>query len=419
MTVPHSKNALVTSILRVAGRASIASARPGTPPAIFAAALALLILGGCTVPDKRPVVHESETVTIETLLDRNPMVRGQSLPDLSQVEPLALSPEMIAYIDRFVNRSQSKTARLRRLLYAIMGEDTFDLVYEETTRTAIETFQQREGNCLSFTNMFVAMARNIGLDAKFQEVLIPPDWSIEGQSFIFSQHINVHVDLGSGYLGGDQIIDFNMYDFRDTYERHVVSDSRARAHYFNNIGVERMLDGDTVMAFANFRQSIREDDTFTPAWANLGILNRREGYEKYAEVAYNKALDIDPVNLVAMSNLASLYEQQGQTELAEHYRGRVRSHRMHNPYYRYQLARNAFEEGDYDTSIEHLDYALREKDDDDQFYSLMSLNYLMKGDRNKAQRWMREAEEVAEKESDKQRYHNKFEMMVRAGSKPG
>lgn len=379
--------------------------------------MALLALSSCVTPAPTPV-RDNGPVTVEMLLDHNPMMNGMQVPDLSQVDPLAMTPEMVAFVDRYVNRSHGHTARLRRLLYAIMGEGTFDLVYDDTTRTAIETFQEQHGNCLSFTNMFVAMARNVGLDARFQEVLIPPDWSIEGQSFIFSQHINVHVDLGSGYLGGDQIIDFNMYDFRDTYDREVVSDGRARAHYFNNIGVEKMLEGDTLLSFANFRQSIREDETFTPAWANLGILNRREGYENLAEFSYHKALDIDPVNLIAMSNLASLYEQQGKHELAEQYRSRVMSHRMRNPYYRYLQARTLFEEGDYDGSIEHLDYAIRKKNDDDQFYSLMSLNYLMKGNREAAQKWMKQAEEVAEKESDKQRYHNKFEMMVRDGANP-
>lgn len=379
--------------------------------------LAMLTVTSCVTTPPTPVRDDSP-VTVAMLLDHNPMVSGVQVPDLSGVDPLAMTPEMIEFVDRYVNRNHGHTARLRRLLYAIMGEGTFDLVYDDITRTAIGTFEHQQGNCLSFTNMFVAMARNVGLDASFQEVLIPPDWSIEGQSFIFSQHINVHVDLGSGYLGGDQIIDFNMYDFRDTYDREVVSDSRARAHYFNNIGVEKMLAGDTLLSFANFRQSIREDETFTPAWANLGILNRREGYENLAEFAYLKALNIDPVNLVAMSNLASLYEQQGKTELAEQYRNRVKSHRMRNPYYRYMQARTLFEEGDYDGSIEHLEYAIRKKNDDDQFYSLLSLDYLMKGNREEARKWMKQAEEIAEKESDKQRYHNKFEMMVRDGANP-
>jgi len=89
---------------------------------------------------------------------------------------------------------------------------------------------------------------------------------------------------------------------------------------------------------------------------------------------------------------------------------------MHNPYFLYQLARTAFEEGDYDGSIEHLQYAMRKKNDDDQFYSLMSLSYLMKGDRDAAKRWMKKAEDVAEKDTDKKRYHNKFDMMIRNGA---
>ena len=32
------------------------------------------------------------------------------------------------------------------------------------------------GNCLSFSSMFVAMAREADLTAYFQEVYIPPNW---------------------------------------------------------------------------------------------------------------------------------------------------------------------------------------------------------------------------------------------------
>lgn len=378
--------------------------------------LLIAIVMGLTASCNMPVKSTNGPISPEVLLENSPLAQGRDLPDLSRVDILELSPEMIEFLDRYVDRKQGQTGRLERLLYAIMGSGIFDLVYDDSTRTARDTFRDQRGNCLSFTNMFVAMARYENLDAQYQEVMIPPSWSQEGQSFIFSQHINVHVDTGVGLGGGDQIIDFNMYDFRSTYDRQIISDDRARAHYFNNVGVERMLDGDTALAFANYRQSVREDGRFSPAWANLGILYRREGFDNYAEAAYLKALDVDVVNLVAMSNLASLYLQQGRTALAEQYRERVQSHRMHNPYFRYQLARTAFEEGDYDGSIGHLQYALRKKKDDDQFYSLMSLNYLMKGDKDSASHWMKQAEEVAEKDTDKKRYHNKFDMMIRNGA---
>jgi tetratricopeptide (TPR) repeat protein len=376
--------------------------------------LVVVLISSCGAPRDSLLISESEKISIEMLLDANPIMAGVQLKDGSSIDPLELSPEMKAFVDQYADRRMSKTARLRNLIYAVMAEGTFDLIYDETTRTAQETFRDQRGNCLSFTNMFVAMSRYVGLDANFQEVFIPPDWSMTGQFYIFSQHVNVNVNLGSGFSGQDQVIDFNMDDFRMIFDRQIISDKRARAHYFNNIGVEHMLAGDTTMAFANFRESIREEETFSPSWTNLGILSLQEGLTDYAEAAYLNALEADSINLVAMSNLASLYEKDGRTELAEYYRNRVKSHRMHNPYYRYQLAQTAFGNGDYDTSIEHLQIAIREKGNDDSFYFLMSMNYLMKGEKNAAQNWMKKAEEAAPKDIDKKRYHNKFDMLIRS-----
>jgi Flp pilus assembly protein TadD len=257
--------------------------------------------------------------------------------------------------------------------------------------------------------MFVAMSRHLGLDVKFQEVIVPPDWSVSGQTFIFNLHINALVNL-SKY--SDQMVDFNMYNFRIRYERRVVSDSRARAHYFNNMGVERLLKGDTPLAFANFHESIREDSSFSPAWVNLGILHNREGYPNFAEAAYLQAIYAGNINQVAMSNLAALYEQEGRTELAAQYRSKVKYHRMRNPYYHYQLARTAFDMGDYETAIDHLKVAVSKNKNDDTFYFLMSLSYLNSGETEAAQRWMKKAEDVAEMDADKQRYHRKLDLLM-------
>ena len=273
----------------------------------------------------------------------------------------------------------------------------------------METFRDQRGNCLSFTNMFVAMARYVDLDASYQEVEIPPAWSVSGHSFLFNQHINVFIDLENDV---PRVVDFNMMNFNVNYKRRVISDQRARAHYFSNMGVEYMLAGDTALAFAHFREGISEDKSYSPAWVNLGILYRREGYPDYAEAAFLRAVEIDRFNLVAMSNLSSLYYEQGHTELAEQYRGQVESHRMRNPYYRYQTAQADFVNGDYDAAIKNLKYAVRERKNEGSFYMLMSLSYLMKGDREAAQRWMKKAEEVTEQAADRQKYNSKYEMLM-------
>jgi Flp pilus assembly protein TadD len=371
------------------------------------------VITSCTTLGKPLNVPVSSEISTEMLLDASPLAEGVEPEDLSQVDILELSPEMIAFMDRWVDPHGSEYLKLWRLLYAVMGDGTFDVIYDGSTRTAQETFRQQRGNCLSFTNMFVAMSRYLGLDSNFQEVMMPPDWSISGETLIFNLHINSQVDLNSH---SDQMVDFNMYDFRIRYERQIISDSRASAHYFNNMGVEYMLEGDTPMALANFRESNKSDSTFGPAWVNLGILYNREGYPNYAEAAYLQALYIDDRNQVAMSNLAGLYEQEGRTELAEQYRSKVKYHRKRNPYYRYQLARTAFDNGDYGEAIDHLKFAVRRIKNDDNFYFLMSLSYLNSGDKDAAERWMRKAEEVAEIDADKKRYHRKLDMLMSDGT---
>jgi Flp pilus assembly protein TadD len=377
--------------------------------------LVVAVISSCTTVIEPPHSLNPQRISTEVLLDASPLASGVELPDLSHIDVLELSPLMIAFLDRWVDLNQGDYFKLRSLVYAVMGDGTFKLVYDDSTRTAQETFLDQRGNCLSFTSMFVAMSRYLGLEANFQEVIVPPDWSVKGSTLILSKHVNVHVNMDAGDAGRHQIVDFNMYDFRSSYDMHIVSDRRGRAHYFNNMGVERMLEGNIPMALANFRESLREDKSFTPAWVNLGILYSREDYPQHAEAAYLIALEADSSNLVAMSNLAGLYEQQGHSELAAQYQLRIESHRMRNPYYRYQLARTAFEEGEYTAAIDHLKFAIRKNKNDDSFYFLMSLSYLNSGDRESAQRWMRKAEEVAEMDADKKKYHNKIDLLMSSG----
>jgi tetratricopeptide (TPR) repeat protein len=377
--------------------------------------LVVAVISSCTTVIEPPHSLNPQRISTEVLLDASPLASGVELPDLSHIDVLELSPLMIAFLDRWVDLNQGDYFKLRSLVYAVMGDGTFKLVYDDSTRTAQETFLDQRGNCLSFTSMFVAMSRYLGLKANFQEVIVPPDWSVKGSTLILSKHVNVHVNMDAGDARRHQIVDFNMYDFRSSYDMHIVSDRRGRAHYFNNMGVERMLEGNIPMALANFRESLREDKSFTPAWVNLGILYSREDYPQHAEAAYLIALEADSSNLVAMSNLAGLYEQQGHSELAAQYQLRIESHRMRNPYYRYQLARTAFEEGEYTAAVDHLKFAIRKNKNDDSFYFLMSLSYLNSGDRESAQRWMRKAEKVAEMDADKKKYHNKIDLLMSSG----
>jgi Flp pilus assembly protein TadD len=179
------------------------------------------------------------------------------------------------------------------------------------------------------------------------------------------------------------------------------------------MGVESMQAGDTASALGYFRTAIAENDRqFSPAWTNLGTLYARNGHPSYAEAAYLLALKVDDEDLVAMSNLAGFYEHQGDAERAAFYRKSVIDHRRENPYYRYQRARDAYAAGDYDAAISHLKFAIRTKKNEDEFYFLLGMCYLQKGDERAAQRSLARAKEVAATDALKHRYSSKLELLT-------
>jgi Flp pilus assembly protein TadD len=358
-------------------------------------------------------------ITPDQLLSGKSLGLEQAQPaaTVDEREVLALTPEMLVFLDSHVDRGGGGNIRLHQLVSAVIDSGTFGLEYDDVTRTASETFRLRKGNCLSFSNMFLAMARYVGLDARYQEVDIPPDWTLDKDTFVLSRHVNIHVDLG---VAGTRVVDFNIGDFKASYDMRKISDARALAHFYNNIGVESMQAGDSAAAFHFLRKALVEHDRlFSPAWTNLGILYGRNGLLAYAEAAHLQALKVGKSDLVAMSNLAHLYERRGDLERAAAYQNKVMHHHMHNPYFRYNLAREALAVEDWMTAIGHLKFATRKRPKEDLFCFQMGRAHLQKGDEQAAQRWFDRARELAATNVQEQRYSGKIEALLRGeGGRP-
>ena len=365
----------------------------------------MLACAGTSGGSERPAIGADE------LLAGGPLELGRRPPPpIDGAEVLAVSPAMRAFLAEHVDRRASDAIKLHQLADAIINRGSFGLEHDESTRTAGETFDLRRGNCLSFSNLFVALAREAGLEARFQEVDVPPDWTMRNEAFILNRHVNVSVDLGSA---GTRAVDFNTYDFRTSYDRRLISDTRALAHYFNNMGVEAMQAGETAAALAYYRKAIVDNGReFAPAWTNLGILYMRGGHAAHAEAAFLQALVSDPGHEVAMSNLVSLYDHLGDVERAELYRRKVTRHRNKNPYYRFQLGREAFLARDYERAIPHLKFAARQRRGEDRFCFLLGLCYLQVGDEKAARRWLQRAEELAATDARRRSYSNKIDLLM-------
>ena len=142
-------------------------------------------------------------------------------------------------------------------------------------------------------------------------------------------------------------------------------------------------DGNHALALANLRKSLEYDPGFSAAWTNLGVLYSRAGYPRYAESTWLHALEMER-DLTAANNLARYYKQADKPELATHFQDMVQNYRQRNPYYLYEVAERAYYRGAYDESVDTLRTAIRLRDNEEQFYRLLGLNYLKMGDTEKA-----------------------------------
>jgi Flp pilus assembly protein TadD len=289
---------------------------------------------------------------------------------------LALNDEMRNYVASKVEGDPQARSRLRKLVRGMIADGLLTLNYDANrTHTAIETFRGRQGNCLSFSILFAALAREANLDATFQMVDIPPSFRSDGEVILLNNHINVVV---SGVRSDvnfvrDYVVDFNTAEYNGNYDTKRVSDDYAIALYFSNVAVEALQAGNSRIAFRYLKKGIATDPEIAGLWVNLGALYSRHGHYVMAELAYHQALSIQPSYKSALVNLASTLHHLGRDEESAYYLKKVAYYRDRNPYFHYFQAQAAYEQSEYEDALVHLEEAIRLKRDEHQFYFLRGL----------------------------------------------
>ncbi len=356
------------------------------------------------LPDDLEIHHSPGQLVLETA----PFARPGDVRGLAPVELLALDDDMRAFLAEIVDRSVTKKAILVNLLDSMLNSGPYVLHYDNLkTYTARETFHAREGNCLSFTNLFVALAREAGLKVHFQEMRVPHNWERQGGTWMYNRHINALVDLSEL---GQYLVDFNSTPVRSDFQQHRISDRSALSQYHNNMGVYWLLAERYDLSYLNLQEAISLAPEEAYFWTNLGVLYHRVGDASRAESAWLHALQLDS-ELSAASNLARYYRGVGNTGYAAYFQEEVRSFRDRNPYYLYEVAQTAYYAGDYEESISTLKRAMRIRDNEEQFYRLLGLNYVKTGNVNEARRAIAKASEFAVSDASRQTYNQKLRLL--------
>ena len=335
----------------------------------------ILMIQGCGI------MRLDTQFRVDPTLESNVLQRDQrQVPD---VQPLALNQAMLDYLDQHVESGLSNWRKVQRLQTLLFDEEFLNIQYDETaTYTAIETFDAGYANCLSLVNLYIAMARHLGLDASYQTVQVQPRWNRRGELVVLSEHINA---LGRISGSGRYIVDFTPEVRLQQETARVVSDEHALALYFNNLGVEYLVNDDTERAVEYLQYAVLTNPNLSIGWNNLGSAWNSAGEQEYAEYSYRKAYSLDRHNTTAINNLARHYAIIGDDDRAARFR-RVLD-RVHdaNPYYHYVQGNVAFEQGEYAAARRHFRNALRRQGNEPDFYFALGLTYEQLGREQEAE----------------------------------
>ena len=366
-------------------RTSSSAARPTgsrlrTSCPLFAAALALL--AGCAAAAQQHGYWQ--------LLDQELVRRG--LDPSEVVLPYRLSEEMRQWVHEVVPKKLPRQQKLDRLVAALLDAEQLKLEYVwGHTGTAAEVFERREANCLAFTNLFVGMARELGVPVHFLAVENVASYRRAGDLVVISDHVAV---------GFGQRLELRVYDFSaEASEKSLeglrrISDLTALAMFHSNRGAEALQQGTAEPAIDWLETAVKLDPSLPNAWVNLGVGRRRVGDAAGAETAYKRALELDPRIYSAYQNLASLLYYEGRAEEAQEYEQTLRRSPTRNPYTFLALGDISFRSGRLDEARRFYRRAVHLSKDDAESLAALGEVAAVTGDLRLARKMLRKARKL-------------------------
>ena len=283
--------------------------------ALVAASAAAFLMSACVAVPK--TIYTPEEVVSQ-------MERRVSAELQDQiVVPFEIDDEIRQLADEITDGIVSDKGKVGAIVEAIIGLTQFSISYDSlSNKTAKEVFRQGRGNCLAYSNLFVGMARHVGLDAVYIDVVSVERQTKEAEVIVNNGHITAGINQGANVM----VIDFTKTPLREYLGFEIIDDLEAIANFYNNQGFlygyfteteESELDFDPLeKEMEMYQLALEVMPTFQRARNNLGVGLRRRGRVDEAIEQYNKAIEVDPRFSDAHANLAAAYYSLGRMDEA-------------------------------------------------------------------------------------------------------
>ena len=308
------------------------------------------------------------------------------------VVPYDINDEIRQLAIESVDGIRTDHDRTRAIVHAIIGRTGMSISYDWlSNKTAQQVFYEGKGNCLAYTNLFIGMAREVGIDAVYVDVTTIETITKEAEVIVNNGHITAGVRYGPEL----RMIDFTRTPEREYMGAKVIDDFEAIANYYNNQGFLYGYFAETAGDLGdNFDPKAAELEmyemaldvypNFYRALNNLGVALRRRGFVDRAIENYNLALQADPKFAEARSNLGAAYYSLGRVDDAIREFELAAKSSGSNAYYYHHLGIIQFQQGNYKKALDHFKKAVSRNGSlaDARYY--VGESYMKLGNRRKA-----------------------------------
>lgn len=311
---------------------------------------------------------------------RAPRHRGDAILALPDPLRRRLHDEVLIGVD-------TPDARFVALLRFLHDPDGLAMRYaDDATLTVAEAAQAREANCVTFTLLFLALAREAGLDAEPMRIRRILSWRRDGATVYLDSHVFARVRIGRRA----HAVDFAVEPVLPGEPPEAIDDARLLGLYWNNLAMDRLADGDTVQASALLQRALALEPAYPPYLSNAGVIALRAGDPGGAARAYASALARAPEDAGALFNSVALARRMGDTPHAEALQRRLERVQRRDPLQQILQGMAREREGRPDEALIHYRRAVRLRDDEPRFHAALARACTAAGDGRCADRaWSR------------------------------
>jgi len=313
------------------------------------------------------------------------------------VYPFETTSEMMAWAkEKLRSHVQKDGIQQLTALQNALFNSGFSFAYDNaSTLAAADAFAAREGNCISFTSLFVAISRGLGYPTFLVSARRAPSVETTGGVTV----VNHHVVAAFRSPRMVHIFDFASASSEPSSQKRVIDDIAASAIFHTNLGADSIRNGDLDEARRHLEIATTLAPEWAPAWTNLGVTRFRLGDTDGALEAYRSALVADPLNPSALTNMSSVYrslgrEKEAQTAL------RTAAEGTRSPFTLIAMAEVDMVQGNFESARRYLRRARWWYGKEPEVYDALARLALYEQDRARAEKHSRRAAELRRQRSE-------------------